>query len=220
MRNRNTIQMLSPREKAEHNYKSSRANLLVVVIFTLVNIVMAMLAEGTYFLFTAFIPYILVFTGMMICGKLPAEFYEGLEEMEFLPPAVLYVMLVIALIIVGIYFLCWLLSKKHYAFMIVAFILFLVDTLFLVVNFDLSMIVDLVFHIWVLYYLGSGMFNGIKLKKMPPEPDSDAPIVYENGVPINNEQTDSDFGYTDGFTEAPAEENKSDEENKGDTEGQ
>ena len=73
-KNTNTV---SPRQVAENQYKVSRYNLLIAIAFTLINIIMALSASQTYFLFSAAIPYQLVVSGMYNCGKLPAEFYEG-----------------------------------------------------------------------------------------------------------------------------------------------
>ena len=48
---------VSPHVLLENKYLSSRNNLLLVIIFTLINIVMAALGNDSYFLFSASIPY-------------------------------------------------------------------------------------------------------------------------------------------------------------------
>ena len=75
-RNRN----LSKRQRLEQKYNSARINLALVVAFTLVNLVLLAVNADTYFLFSAYVPYLITSVGMLICGKYPAEFYEGMED--------------------------------------------------------------------------------------------------------------------------------------------
>ena len=64
---------VSPRMALENRYKISRGNLMIAVVFTLVNIILALVGGDIYFLFSASIPYYLVVYGMVLCGKMPAE---------------------------------------------------------------------------------------------------------------------------------------------------
>ena len=66
---------LPERELYEQKYRSSRMNLLLVVIFTVVNLILLVTNTDTYFLFSAFIPYAIATIGMMLCGRLPEEYY-------------------------------------------------------------------------------------------------------------------------------------------------
>jgi hypothetical protein len=154
-------------------YSVARLNLLIMLAFTLLNVVMVALGSDSYMLFSATIPYGLVQTGMYLCGKLSADWYEG-DTFEFLPDTVLYIMAAIAVVIMLYIFLCWLLSRKgRYGFFIAALVYFALDTLFLLSMFNASLIVDLVFHAWVIYYLIIGTSSGIKMKKAP----ADAPVA-------------------------------------------
>ena len=63
------VQQLSQREQLANKFMSARHNLLLVVIFTLVNIVLLVAQSNSYFLFSASIPYYLVDLGMFLCGK-------------------------------------------------------------------------------------------------------------------------------------------------------
>ena len=67
---------LTPRQNYERKYKASRANLLLVVIATAINMLLIATGSDTYFLFSAFIPYFLTTIGMVQCGLLPPEYYE------------------------------------------------------------------------------------------------------------------------------------------------
>ena len=73
-KNNQNAQPVSQRALYEGKYNSARANLLAVILFTLVNIVLVLTNSNRYFLFSAFIPYIIAGVGMEICGKLPAEY--------------------------------------------------------------------------------------------------------------------------------------------------
>lgn len=172
-KNQQTNQTLSPREILESKYKSSRLNLLIVVALTAVNMVMLLTNSDRYFLFSAFIPYMTTFFGMMMCGKFPAEFYgEDYASAVFLDQSFFISMIVIAVFILVLYLLSWLLSKKHkVGWLVFALVLFSVDTLCLLfMGGNLSEnIVDILFHAFVIYELSSGIRAHSKLKKLSVE---------------------------------------------------
>ena len=178
---------LSPRLAAENTYNTARANLLLVILFTVINICMLLFGSGSYFLFSAAVPYNMVLVGVLLCGR-----FEGAEEYfleigtEPLPSIVLVVLSVLAFIVLAIYLVCFLFCGKHrVGWMITALVFFGIDTLGMLVMDGISIdsLMDILFHIWVLYYLIAGVTAHDKLKKMPPdeEPDlaaaTDAAIV-------------------------------------------
>lgn len=168
------VQQLSQREQLANKFMSARHNLLLVVIFTLVNIVLLVAQSNSYFLFSASIPYYLVDLGMFLCGKYPQEYYVGMGELEFFANSFLVVMIVIAVVILGLYLLSWIFSKKpRVGWMIFSLVFFVLDTLFMLAIMGVSadMILDLVFHAWVLISLTSGIVSYFKLKKLPEEPE-------------------------------------------------
>ena len=168
----------------EQAVKSARVTLISVLVFTLINIVLVVCKSSVYFLFSAYIPYMMSVLGMIYCGFYPAEFY-GEEEMEQLfDKPMLAVFLIIAAAILGQYLLSWFLSKKHGGWLIFALVVFSVDTLamFLLSDLQLDSILDIVFHGWVIFSLSRGIWGYSKLKKLPPE----APVEYyspESGEP-------------------------------------
>ncbi len=171
------------------NYNNSRANLLLVVAFTVINIVLLATLSDTYFLFSAYIPYALVTVGMMLCGMFPPEFYEGLEQGEFLGQSAFYIFLGIALIFVVLYLLCWIFSKNNKSgWLIFALVLFSADTLgmFAFQGLALDGILDVAFHIWVIVSLVMGISACSKLKKMSQETDG-AVIQEQNDETIKTE---------------------------------
>lgn len=156
----------------ENNYRISRANLLMVVAFTLLNVILALVGGDVYLLFSASIPYFLVFNAMFLCGKLPAEYYDFENYIyDFYENEFLIVMTVIAIVIIALFALFWLLSKRNTAWLIASLVLFGLDTVGMFVLFGISadMILDIVFHAWVIYYLILGIVAGQKLKNLPPE---------------------------------------------------
>ncbi|MBO5270945.1 MAG: hypothetical protein J6B77_09170 [Clostridia bacterium] len=206
-------QVLTPRGIMERQYASSRANLLLAVIFTLINLVMLVLGTGTYFLFSIFIPYYLANTGWYLCGKCPADWYEDAEPFEFFDTSFLVVMLVIAFVMLAFYGLAWGLSKKRVGWLIAALVFFIIDTVLMLVIYldaglDFSVIIDILFHAWVLYYLIQGIRAHIKLKDLPPDEEP----IEEFGAP-EGEGTDENasFDASDSVSEESEEKDASDE---------
>lgn len=161
-------QTLPPRKLAEQKYASARSNLLLMLIFTVINIVLFFAGSGTMMLFSATIPYFSVIFGQ--------AFAEVWEMNLFLTVGI-----IIAVISLALYLLCWIFSKKHFGWMIGALVFFIMDTLvmgamYLFVLQDASGILDVLVHVWVLYYLIIGVSNGSKLKHLPEE---DAPVIQE-----------------------------------------
>jgi len=110
----NASNTLSQRRDLETRYQNSRVNLLFVVLFTVINVVLLVTQSDTYFLFSAFIPYVLVSLGMILCGMYPQEYYgDDFAGMEFLDKSVFAVFLLIAVIAVVLYLISWIFSKKY-----------------------------------------------------------------------------------------------------------
>lgn len=137
----------------ETTYAAARSNLLLVVVFSAINVVMRLVGSGTYFLFSASMP--------MACLDIAA-----LTEISALTvPAA-----VIALLIIALYLLCWTFSKKHYGWMVAALVLFSLDTLLMFFIYYIeAVIVDLLIHVWVLYCLITGTVAIKKMKQQPAE---------------------------------------------------
>lgn len=136
-----------------NTYAAARSNLLLVVVFTAINVILRLVSADLYFLFSASTPLALLDIAALV-------------EVS----AVTAAAAVLAFVIIGLYLLCWALSKKHPGWMTVALVLFAVDAVVLVVLYDIgAMIIDLLMHVWVLYYLISGVAASAKMKKMSPE---------------------------------------------------
>ena len=176
---------LSPRGSLLQKYNNSRNNILLVVIFTLINMVMLIVGSSSYFLFSASIPYYLTLFGMLYTGRMPEEIYgSDWEGFQFYDTSYLAIMIAISVVLVVIYALCWIMGKKHgFGWLVFALISFVIDTIFMfvIVGVSADMILDVVFHAWVIISLGSGIAAALKLNKMPPEENE--PAEYQGGIP-------------------------------------
>lgn len=162
--------------KKSSTYDSARGMLLLVVLFTVLNIILNVTGGDSYFLFSASFPFFLVNLGMMLCGRYPEEFYEGdLSEMEFFGTEFFVIMLAIALLITALYFFFWLMSsRRRVGWLLAALITFAVDTvLFLLIyGFAVDVLLDLIIHVVVLGYLIVGVRAGYRERR---EPESSNP---------------------------------------------
>ena len=180
---------VSDRDKLLSRFGTARSTLLSVVLFTAVNIVLLITNANTYFLFSAFIPYVIADYGMYFCGKYPAEYYEGdLSEYQFLDNSFLIGALVVAAVILALYLLSWLLSKKpRVGWLIFGLVFFALDTVLMLLmgGEAFTTVLDIVFHGCVLFSLISGIIAYYKLKKLPEE---EAPAAVQEEVPVPVEE--------------------------------
>lgn len=172
---------LSQRELIQKKYNNSRSNLMIMIVFTVINVLFVILEVDYMLLFSATVPILLASLSF-----------------DFIP----YIMLTLAVIPIVSYILFWVFSKKHYGWLIAACVLFSLDTLALIgvsiLLGDFSGIIDFAFHIWVLYYLIVGIKSGIELRKLPPEEpkeNTETPleetIKTENSSPLRMADMDS-----------------------------
>ncbi len=152
-------------------YNNARINLLLVVIFSVFNLVL-LLAAGRYFLFSSYFPQIMISIGNVL--------YEETSEFLFI---ILFGVIGLASIVP--YLLCWIFSKKHVGCMIGALVLFSLDTLLLLIDFvsllvegEVLGIFDVVFHAAIIVYLVFGVKYGIQMNKEAKEtvPANDTPV--------------------------------------------
>ena len=182
----------TPRQLTELKYKRSRYNLLLVTIVSVINLFSLSLSQ-TYFLFSAQIPSFFV------------ELFMYTEEGGIAPFADLIIPIVLGVILTIPYLLCFFFSKKRPGWMVAALVFFVFDCIFLVTMYYLSdVIIDLLFHAWVLFYLVTGVINGYKLKKMPEdEPLPEFGEVVAEGEAVDSEATEDETP-AEGETELPA----------------
>lgn len=148
----------APQAFAAQKYAAARSNLLLMIALTAVNIFLLFVEADVFLLFSATAPYMAVTLGML--SEATPLTIAGICAAVFMLAA---------------YLICWLLSKKHFGWMIAALAMFAVDTLlmigFYLIAEDFSGILDVIIHAWVLYYLITGVRYGYQLRTLPPDPD-------------------------------------------------
>ena len=127
-------------------YNNSRLSILLLFIFSVINI-FSISMLGTYFLFSAYLPQVLI-------------------SLAYLDPSLTPVMVILSILYILPYLLCYIFSKKKAGWMVAALVLFSVDSLFFLIDLfaylaagDLSFIIDLIFRIYVLASLIIGVVN-------------------------------------------------------------
>ncbi|MGM9595722.1 MAG: hypothetical protein ACI3VG_05900 [Oscillospiraceae bacterium] len=78
----------------------------------------------------------------------------------------------VAVVLAILYVLQFIFSKKlRPGWLLFTLVIFILDTLFMFIDAGIqtNMIIDYLFHIWVIVSLAIGMSAGYKLKKLPPE---------------------------------------------------
>ncbi|MDR2941415.1 MAG: hypothetical protein LBV17_02355 [Treponema sp.] len=142
-------------------FEKTRKNLLTAIIFTVINIILALINANVYFPFSATLPLIVLEMGRSLDTKMGS-------------PIFLYIGLIIAFFIILLYFIFWILSKKIRVLILVVLIFFCIDSLFLIYliinsELEISTIIEIVFHFWVLYYLIIGTKTWLKLRSVSTE---------------------------------------------------
>lgn len=138
-------------------YKNARLSILIVFAFSLLNLIL--LFSDSYMLFSARIPLVIATVGFLLKTQTLENFY-------------LILGIVIAILTIIPYILCWLFSQKRVGWMIAALVIFAVDTVVLLIDLpsylqagDFSIFLDIIVHGIVIYELVVGVIAGKNLKK-------------------------------------------------------
>lgn len=145
-------------DSPEKKYKACISNLLAIVVLTAINIGLLLANTDRYFLFSAYIPYLIVDYAMYLCGIYPAEYYGDIEQIQFYDKSVLIGAIIVAAIITLIYLLCWFMAKRRkQGALIFVLAFFAVDTGVMVGLNGLSVLMELIFHVAILICLVAAM---------------------------------------------------------------
>jgi hypothetical protein len=148
---------------------------LLVIVFTVINIILLVTQSNTYFLFAASVPYLIVDLGMLFAGMYPEEFYflTGIKPIFDLTGFIF--ILSVAVVILLVYFLCFMQSKNNKVGWLIAALVFIsADTAMCLVLYGLEGVIDIVFHGWVIFDLACGIKAYRDLKKLPePVPEEE-----------------------------------------------
>ena len=166
------------RTKYTIKFNSGRFNLILAVIFSVINIVFMLLNVNFFIFFAAELPCILVGFGLVFTAKYPRIYHPVKASVDgsarLLPDSFLYLMITISAFILLYYVLCWVFSKKqHPGWLIAAAAGLFIDTGFslvlILVGGGIYALINVVFHIWVICFLISGAVACNKLKELPTE---------------------------------------------------
>ena len=185
---------IKTKEMFARDLKISNGNVLMMIVFTLVNIVLILVNADISFPFSAAVPMYLVLLFSELCGMRSDEFYEAnygsdWQTIEFFESGLFWAVVAIALIMVAIYFVLWYFSKKKKAFTIVLTVLYAIDTLgllgfcTLVYAFDFYAIIDFAFHAWVFYYLILALKAWDGMEYAPSEGELAAQVKTDGALP-------------------------------------
>ena len=139
-------------EYYEKNYNICRANLLAVILFTVVSVIM-ILTSDRYFLFSNYFAVEMATLGFMYINgdwKNWEDAADWAEMGQDVISVIGAISIAIAAVILIVLAICWALSKKSRIPMIVAAVIMGFDTLYLLLYLD---IINIVFHVWIMYYL-------------------------------------------------------------------
>ncbi|MFA5561539.1 MAG: hypothetical protein WDA00_02730 [Eubacteriales bacterium] len=147
------------RQKLLTQARTARLNILVMMVFTVLNLVLYIARTDSFFLFSAYVPYLV----LVFCDA----------------HGVLAIGIVLGLLLTLLYLPPFLLSgKKAYWFYVVG-AAFALDTLVMlyveIVLGETFPLLNLVFHLWVMYYCVAGVRAARTLSRMPaflPDPAS------------------------------------------------
>ena len=160
------------KEMYQRDLTMSRMNLLLSVIFTVVNLGMVLGSIVTSFFFAASLPYYPSLFFAINCRIFNDSYYDAFyktyddgryadtwrEEIEFLDPSLFWAVFAVSVVLIIGLFLLWFFSKKHRVCSMITLSFYVVDTLFLV-GFSyflgiggIELILQLLFHLWIVYY--------------------------------------------------------------------
>jgi cbb3-type cytochrome oxidase subunit 3 len=137
-------------------FDRSRNSLLLVVIFSAVNLVLAVFDSGIRLLYSATIPEELFWLGQ--------EF-----SYETSNPVFVVLGIVLALAVILFYLACWHFSERKRVLIVVALVAFSLDTIVLFYNLftyepDVSFLIDVAFQGWIMFSLITGAMAWSKLR--------------------------------------------------------
>lgn len=147
------------REYLTQQKASGRWMILLIVIFTVLNMVLLVCGTERYFLFSADIPHYLTYYGMQMDGGFGGYFVA---------------MLIVALLLLGGYVMSWLRVSKNGMWLKVALILWTMDTVALIamaigMQMFQSRIMDLAIHALLLWEIFQAFRANKRLENMPKE---------------------------------------------------
>ena len=152
------------RAESEQKYMAARANMMLLILITAVDIVLIMVKSGMNLLYS-------------LAASVPVYMAGIGSEMESVAAGIGFG--VVGFLLTTPYLVCFIFSKKRYEWMIGAVAYFALDCIFLAVlairTGTMPDLFEILLHVYFLYYFIMGVIKGSQLKKMPAgEPTNEA----------------------------------------------
>ncbi len=179
----------------QQRYNGSRICLYIISAFTVLNIISLVLNGSYYFFISSSIPYVLVALGMVFCGLVPEEYAQDFVSLHIFDQAVFVLFILIATVIIALYIMSAIFSKKKkVGWLIFALVFFCLDTvlMFFYFGFTADIIIDAIFHAYIIVSLSVGINAHYQLKKLPPEQQ-----------PVENAQQAENLTPNDNLSDSP-----------------
>ena len=99
--------------KLTRRAQSARMDIIVVVLFTVVNIALMLFGSLTYFLFSVSLPYYLCYFMSLYTGRMPAEVYGSeWDGFQFLPDGFFWSAVAVSVVVLAMYAVCFFASQN------------------------------------------------------------------------------------------------------------
>ena len=143
------------------NFEKARNNLLAVLVLTVINLILTFFSADIYFLFSAIFPQIIfeIFNNIYI---------ETGDNNSYITGCVASILLTIP------YFVFWIFSRTKRVMILFTLVFFGIDCIILLLlillsGFEFSFLLNVGFHVWILYYLIIGVKAWSKLSDVDKE---------------------------------------------------
>ena len=146
-------------------YKAARNSILLIIVFTLFDTSFLLGKSPADFFFSSSLPFYATSNNYGEASDKLDVYFKNIELLATSESRFLVVTWVVFVVVVCLYFLAWLYSKKEgYKWLVFAFCFYLFDTIVVLCNSGITIIFWC--HIIVLVLLARGIYAGIKLKKI------------------------------------------------------
>lgn len=146
-------------------YKAARNGILLVIVLTLFETSFLFGKTPVNFLFSSLLPFYATLGDWGETSDKLDAYFENIELLATSSARFLVVTWVVFVVVICLYFLAWLYSKKEgYKWLGFAFCFYLFDTIAVFCNSGITIIFWC--HVIVLALLARGIYAGIKLKKI------------------------------------------------------
>jgi len=137
-------------------FEKARNNLLAVILFTVVNLFLSAFNADLTFLFSATLPQFVFAVVKAIDPDTGSNIF-------------IIAGLIIAFITIIPYFIFWILARRARGLILAALIYFGMDSFLLIIlvldmESKASFLLEIVFHVWILYYLITGVTAWFKMR--------------------------------------------------------